>query len=152
MSRESKRKYSKPDFNPQPFDSYKKFRELEFNAKEILEFHFQRISSSIYRKLLFKQKYHNPWTIEVVEFVNPTICKEFFRAIHDFHLKAGVTSQVVRDRRGKPKDYVVNFSMVEIFLHHYHRISPVKRSLKKTHLGSTAQVICDQEKTIENTV
>ena len=52
------------------FESYDHLDKQQVNVTEILYWHYKRIIESINRRLSFRQKYKNPWTIEVTEAIN----------------------------------------------------------------------------------
>ena len=46
-------------------DSYKSLRDRKLNLGELVEFHIKSIIESVYRKITLKQKYKNPWSVEI---------------------------------------------------------------------------------------
>ena len=89
----------------------------------IFNFVLNRSLKSIYRKLSFRQKYRNPWTIAVTEPIAREIFYEWFKAVNDHLPDFGRTVEVVRNKSGKTVSYRIKFTHISTFKFHVGRSS-----------------------------
>ena len=115
----------------------------------MLTFHFARLLHSIERKLSFHQKYHNPWMIEVVEFIAPHIFEAAFKAIQDYIVRRTVSTNIIKYRNGSPKEYIISFSHSGPFKFHLKQLSGIgeceKFFCKSNKLGNIAKIDVSEE-------
>ena len=78
--------------------SYDKLKDKERKNIEILEFRVSNLIRGAFRRLTFRQKYRNPWCIEVTEMFHYKIFFEWFKAIEDNCVSFGRTTEIHRDR------------------------------------------------------
>lgn len=90
-------------------ESYDRLKEKKIDISCLLEWHFRNICHLINRRITFKQKYKNPWTVEVSEHIHRQIFFESFKAIRDYVVEFGRTYEVKRDRNGTSLSYEITF-------------------------------------------
>ena len=91
-----------------PLDTYKAYRSYKFNVCEIGEFHVRSIVESVYRKILQKQKFKNPRTVNVHGIIYKDI--KLFRTIRDYSISFGRSVEVLRTEKGIATWYVITFT------------------------------------------
>ena len=80
--------------------SYSTQRSTNLPAIEILQFYIQQVLDSIYRKLSFKQRFKNPWVIEVLETLPRQVFYQWFRAVQNHSTEFGRSLHIKCDRAG----------------------------------------------------
>ena len=128
-------------------ETYDELKKKKLDAFTILQFHFNRIITGINRKLTFKHKLHNPWIIEIIEFVAPNAFYEFFRAVRDYKIQSGFTAVTVKNKKKTPKEYILTFTHKGVFKFHIEQIQgEFIGHLKKTSTnGNVASVVISEE-------
>jgi len=132
-------------------ESYDKLKEKKIDVSRLLEWHFSTICRSIQRRITFKQKYKNPWTVEVLEHIHREIFIASFKAIRDYVTEFGRTYNVKRDRRGNGTSYKIAFTHLGTLKQHLHKLSGLSKSeittlFKKKTDKATACVVVSDEK------
>ena len=105
-------------------------KEVYFN---ILKFHLGNIFKGIFRRLSFKQKFRNPWKIEVTESIYWAVFYEWFKAVEDHSTAFGRETEVKRDRKNKVVKYIITFHHLGTFRFHCKEIlqNNIKLTKKK---------------------
>ena len=62
-------------------ESYQILGTKQVGVKALLEWHTTSIVKSVNRKISFKQKFKNPWNIEVQESIYREVFMELFKAV-----------------------------------------------------------------------
>ena len=117
----------------------------------ILNFVLNRSLKSIYRKLSFRQKYRNLWTIAVTEPIAREIFYEWFKAVNDHLPDFGRTVEIVRNKSGKAVSYRIKFTHIGTFKFHVGKIiGEDKINLVKENKTTKekVKVVCTDEKPI----
>lgn len=132
-------------------ESYERLKSKKIDVVNLLEWHFTTICKSINKRLTFRQKYKNPWTIELFERVHRGVFIEAFKAIRDFTVEFGRTIAVTRDKKGVATKYIITFTHLGAFKHHLHKLSNLSKDniavlFKKTSDKGTAEVTVTEDK------
>ena len=106
------------DMSFMPLETYEELKKKEVKVANILSFHFARIICCIHRKLSFKQKFKNPWTINVSEYLSRDCFYEFFRAVRDYKIAYGRKCEITNYKTGDTKEYVITFTHLGCFRFH----------------------------------
>ena len=142
------------------FDSYQALRKAKSNTTELLRWHFTTILEGIYRRLVTKEKFKDPWEIRVKLSVHRSVFLEFYKAVRDHVTSYGRTTTSTKGKAGKIKTYQIEFEKLASFVRHVSLIFQHAESegqikvngyLKRTwdSSGSTATVICSADKPIK---
>ena len=118
----------------------------------ILNFVLNRLLKSIYRKLSFKQKYKDLWTIVVSEPIAREIFYEWFKAVNDHLPDFGRTVEIVRNKSGKTVSYRIKFTYIGTFKFHVGKIiGEDKINLVKENKTTKekVKVVCTDKKPIK---
>lgn len=131
--------------------SYDELRKSEVKVSPVLEWHLKRVLNSIHRKITFKQKFKNPWCVEVVEYLYKDIFYQFFRAVRDYRTSFGRNVDIVREKSGTPKEYILKFSHFGALVFHLNLATNktcdiAKLFTKSNPLGNTAEIEVSEEK------
>ena len=65
------------------FDSYQALRKAKSNTIELLTWHFITVFEGIYRGIVTKEKFKDPWEIKVKLSVHRSVFTEFYEAVRD---------------------------------------------------------------------
>lgn len=125
--------------NFEPLETYQVLANKHVKTYEIIQFHFKKILQGIYRRLTFKQKFKNPWVAEVGEYICPEVFYEYYKAIRDFKISFGRTTEVKRNKQGKPTSYTIKFNHLGCMNFH----------LKKSIDGSSTDEYLKKQITLE---
>ena len=131
--------------------SYSQLAKKTTPVVNILNFVLNRSLKSIYRKLSFRQKYRNPWTIAVTEPIAREIFYEWFKAVNDHLPDFGRTVEIVRNKSGKAVSYRIKFTHIGTFKFHVGKIiGEDKINLVKENKTTKekVKVVCTDEKPI----
>ena len=109
-------------------NSYDRLTLKKIDVIKLLNWHFEKILKSINRKITFRQKYKNPWAVEVTEVLHRDIFIQAFIAIRDFAVEFGRTLKVVRDKKGTGTHYTITFSHLGCLRYHLHKLSGLEKS------------------------
>ena len=118
----------------------------------ILNFVLNRSLKSIYRKLSFRQKYRNPWTIVVSEPIAREIFYEWFKAINDYLPDFGRTVEIVKNKSGKTVSYRIKFTHLGTFKFHVGKIigkDKINFVKENKTTKEKVKVVCTDEKPIK---
>ena len=141
------------------FDSYQALRKAKSNTIELLTWHFTTVLEGIYRGIVTKEKFKDPWEIKVKLSVHRSVFTEFYEAVRDHVTSYGRKTTSTKDKAGKIKTYQIEFDKLASFVRHVSLIFEdaesqgqinVKEYLKRTwnSSGSAATVICSADKPI----
>ena len=89
---------------------------------KILSFVLNQSLKSIYRKLSFRQKCREPWTIVVSEPIAREFFHKQFKVINDHLPGFGRTVEIVRNKLGKAVSYRIKFAHISTFKFHVGQI------------------------------
>ena len=98
--------------------SYSRLRSTNLPAMEILQFCIQRVLHSIYRKLSFKQRFKNPWIMEVSEPLPRQVFYQCFRAVQSHSTEFGRSLHIKRDRAGNAISQKISYTHLGTFKYH----------------------------------
>lgn len=132
-------------------ESYDKLKEKNIEISALLEWHFSNICRSIHRRITFKQKYKNPWMVEVSERIHRDLFIASYKAIKDYSVSFGTTYNVKRDRKGIGLSYKITFNHFGVLKYHLHKLSGLSKTeilglfSKKTERAS-AYIVISEEK------
>lgn len=84
-------------------DTYNVLRQKEIRLASLLSWHLKEVLKSLNRKISCKEKYRNPFSIEVVRDIHESIFQEYFRAIKDYSTEFGRTIIESKTKKGKRK-------------------------------------------------
>ena len=126
-------------------ETYDELKKKKIDVFMILKFHFDRIVTGINRKLTFKHKLYNPWTIEIIEFIAPNVFYEFYRAVRDYKIQSGFTAVTVKNKKKIPTEYILTFTHKGVFNFHIQQIKDVGRLQKTSTNGNVASVVITEE-------
>ena len=107
---------------------------------------------SIYRKLSFRQKYRDPWTIVVSEPKARELFYEWFNVTNDHFPDFGRTFEIVRNKSGKAVSYRIKVPYIGTFKTHVEQIiEDNKTNLVKENKTTKEKVkiVCTDEKPIK---
>ena len=112
---------------------------------ELVNFYFANVVKQIYRKLTFKEKFKNPWKIISKIVVPFPVFNCGYRAIRDFVPSIGKTTKITNDCKGRPKEYILTFTLNGPFKMHMDKLSGnsidvLKFMKKKDKIGNIAKV------------
>jgi len=109
-------------------ESYERLQLKEFKVASVVNWHFESIIKSINRRISFRQKFKDPWTIVIEEKIFPDTFIQAFKAIRDYKSEFGRTYSVKRDRNGHGLNYVIRFTHLGSLRLHFHKLSGVDKS------------------------
>ena len=118
----------------------------------ILNFVLNRCLKVIYRKLSFRQKYRDPWTIVEPEPIATEIFYDWLKAINDHLPDFGRTVETVRNKSGKAVSYRIKFTHIGTFKFHVGKIigEDIINLLKENKITKEkVKVVCTDEKPIK---
>jgi len=133
-------------------DPYVQLDSKKIEVIKLLHWKFESIVKSLNRRLTFRQKYKNPWMVELTETIHRDIFVQAFKAIRDFPTEFGRALQVVRDRKGTGTHYKITFHHLGCFRHHIHKLSGISKDeldklfAKKSPTKGKIQVVVTEEK------
>ena len=130
-------------------ESYGSLEEKKIDIKSILSFHVLKILESLNRRITFKEKFKNPWTVEVGEHIHFSVFYEWFKAISDYKIEFGRTINIKRNSKNKPSNYTIVLNHFGCFKFHFEKIVGEKISnfLEKLNKsGSQAKVEITSDK------
>ena len=81
-----------------------------------------KILERLNRRITFKEKYKNPWIVEVGEHIHLSVFYEWFKAISDYKTEFGRTINIKRNSKNKPSNYTIVFNHVGCFKFHFTKI------------------------------
>ena len=131
------------------YESYEKLKAEKINADLLLEWHFSNICSSISRRISFRQKFKNPWTIEATENIQRDVFIKAFQAIRDYKIDYGRTYVVKRNNLGAGVRYTIKFNHFGAFKFHLSKLSKLDNIVslfKKESSKGTATIIVTEDK------
>ena len=136
-------------YKPKPYEPYEHLESKEVSVLPILNFHFKRAFASVYRKILFKQTFVNPWVVEVSEVIEPIVFYQWFKAVSDFS-NFGREVKVIRDKKRKPKEYLIEFKHFGTFKFHCNKVlqeEEIHHYLRKENsaTGEKAKILVSEE-------
>lgn len=135
-----------------PLETYDVLREKDVKVFEIVQFHLERISIGINQKISFKQKYKNPWTIEVVEFIQKSIFYEFFRAVRDYKISFGRNISTIKDKKKNSTSFIIEFTHYGCMRYHFTQSTTFtqdhidKLFTKTNSIENKANIVINEEK------
>ena len=103
--------------------SYERLSVQKYDVSIILDWHFKSIIGNINRRLSFKQRFKNPWKIEVTEKIHRDIFIKAFQAIRDYDIEYGRTYSVKRDKNKICVLYNICFTHLGALKFHLHKLS-----------------------------
>ena len=127
-------------------ESYERLKTKKTDTAKIIEWHFQTILKNIKRRITFRQRYRNPWHIEVTERIQRDVFIASFKAIRDYTVQFGTTIDIDKDRKGIATKYTITFNHLGAFKFHIHKLSNiekdkiVKQYFKKMSNNGVAEV------------
>ena len=132
---------------------YQKLSSKQIEVSRILKFHFERIVRSVNRKIVFRQSFTRPWTVEVSEPVSLEIFYEWFKAVSDFS-NFGRTVSIIRNKKREPKEYRISFTHFGTFKFHINEAAKLDDiveffSKKNTKTGEKAKVVVSESDPVE---
>ena len=89
--------------------SYEVLDGKEIKVKEILDFHICKMIERVHRRITFKEIFKNPWCSQAAENIRLDVFYEWFKAIEDFHIHFHRTTEIKRNKKKKPIEYIINF-------------------------------------------
>ena len=128
-------------------ESYERLKTKKIDAVSLIEWHFANICHSINRNITFRQKFKNPWVVEVSERIQRDIFIEAFKAIRDFKIEYGRTINIQRDKSGVGVRYTITFNHFGSLKFHLSQLSKldITELFKKQSNKGTAIVIVTEE-------
>ena len=133
--------------------SYSTLRSTNLPAIEILQFYIQQVLDSIYRKLSFKQRFKNPWVIEVLELLPRQVFYQWFRAVQNHSTEFERSLHIKWDSAGDTIGYKISFTHLGTFKYHIGEIIGGKENIKIREeskvTGELAKVAFSEEKLAE---
>ena len=133
-------------------ETYEVLRKQDVKVSSLVVFHLNRMLTGIKRKIIFRQKFKDPWTAEVIEFIEKQVFYQYFRALRDYHISFGRTTETVRDKKGNPVSYIITFTHFGCLRFHLKEgtnttPNDIKNFFtKKDKNGNKATVLCTTEK------
>ena len=127
-------------------ESYQILGTKQVGVKALLEWHTTSIVKSVNRKISFKQKFKNPWNIEVQESIYREVFMELFKAVRDYKIQYGRILDADRDRNGVGKIFKITFTHFGAFKFHLTQLSNNSVDIlqlfsEKNKAGNSAVVI-----------
>ena len=134
-----------------PLDTYKAYRSYKINVCEIGEFHVRSIVESVHRKISQKQKFKNPWTVNVHGIIYKDIFYQLFRAIRDYSISYGRSVEVIRTKKGIATSYIITFTHFGALKFHLQKLANDKIDIatyfnRKWKNGAKGSIIVSVEK------
>ena len=102
--------------------SYEVLDGKEIKVKEILDFHARKIIESVHHRITFKETFKNPWCSQAAQNIHFGVFYEWFKAIEDFHIHFGRTTEIKRNKKKKPIEYTINFTHFGCLKFHIEKI------------------------------
>jgi hypothetical protein len=99
-------------------DSYEKLKQKNFTAFHLLQWHFSKVLKSIHRNISSREKFWDPWTIEVKREVQYSIFYEFFKALDAYKTSFGRTLTVEKDSKKLIKNIRICFHHLGSLINH----------------------------------
>ena len=132
-------------------DSYKSLRDRKLNLGELVEFHIKSIIESVYRKITLKQKYKNPWSVEISGVIYSDIFIQIYRAIKDYSTAYGRNITTIRDKKGALVSIKIEFIHIGALKLHLKELTggniDIKEYFKrKWSNGCSAKIIATEAK------
>ena len=130
--------------------SYETFKLKDCNVAVIAEWHFLELLKVVKRRLIFRQKFTNPWIINITENIHNI---PVYQAVRDHTLHYNIHFTVKWDRIGNGEKYSIYFQHLGELIFHLSKITnitklAVKEFLHKAGMNDrTAEVVVSDEKT-----
>jgi len=113
-------------------DSYQQLLDgKQVDAINILEFHFSEIVKTINRRISTKQKYSNPWKIQLNRVIHHSCFIQFYKAIRDFKTHFFTTITTKKNKYGNTVFIEIHFSNVNVLKLHLDKITRSKLNINK---------------------
>ena len=132
--------------------SYEKFFSKECNVSDIAEWKFLEFLKIIKRRLTFRQKFTNPWSIILTESIHRSIFVPVYQAIRDHIVHRAISMKVERNRIGEGEKFHIEFKHVEELIFHLSKICKITKDevrsffYKQGTNERKAKVIVSEEK------
>ena len=128
--------------------SYELLKHKQGSVFNILQYHFQNVFKSVLRRISFRERYRNPWRIEISESLHWSLFYEWFKAIQDHNIHFGRSLEIEKDKKKIVKKYVIKFFHLGTFKYHCKQILEEDPVLKKKNkvTGATAKVVVADDK------
>ena len=94
----------------------------EIKVKEILDFQTWKIIKSLHHWIYSRETFKNLCCSQAAENVNFDVLCEWFKAIEDFHIHSGRTTEIKRNKKKKPTEYTINFTHFGCLKFHIEKI------------------------------
>ena len=105
--------------------TYEILKTKKVDIASLLEFHFTQVLNSIRRRLTPRQKFRNPWTIEVQREIFSPAFIELYRAVKDYIISFGREVTVERNSKGVLKLITIKFTHKGAFKFHLSKIAGI---------------------------
>lgn len=115
-------------------ESYEKLKSKHVEVSDLIQWHFLEILKTINRRLIFKEKFQNPWTITISERVNKSVFIPLFQAIRDHKVHHQLSVIVRRDRLGHGEYFQIIFKHLGEFVFHLSKLCVCSRDDVKAYL------------------
>ena len=131
--------------------SYERLSSKKIDVSNLLQWHFTNIVKSINRRLSFRQKFKNPWTVELTEIIHRDLFVQAFIAIRDFPATFGRVVYIEKDKKGVSKKYTITFTHLGCMRHHLHKLSGIPKTeldslFSKESKKGIARIVVNAEK------
>ena len=106
--------------------SHEVLRTKNFDASNLVQWHLNRILTSIKRKLTLKRSFKNPYQFHLTEPIPDFVFSEIFKVIKDYKVDSGtqpiVHTNTIRNKPGRrgtiTNQYIVKFDTYFSLVHH----------------------------------
>lgn len=107
-------------------DTYEYLSSHKSDTSELVHWHFKLVLQSISRKITSKQTYRDPFTVSVTQLMNPDLFFQAYRAIRDYSIQLGITTECHKTTKKKVKSYSIKFERLGVFKFHISKLSNCK--------------------------
>jgi len=108
-------------------ESYDTLSNKTTSTYALVNWHFIHIVENSRRRITFRQKYKNPWTVEVTERIQRDVFLEGFKAVRDYKIQFGKSIEVERDRNSVGTVYTIKFDHLGAFKFHISKLCNLSR-------------------------
>ena len=93
-------------------DVYAIMEKRPSNTKQLINNFVHKILLDASRKIIFKEKYHDPWIASIFNLFMPfSLFLEIFKVIRDYVPNFGKSTKKIPDAKGNTEDIVVTFPL-----------------------------------------
>lgn len=104
-------------------DVYAVLEKRQTSTSQLIHTYIHKMLDDVSRKIIFKEKYHDPWIASCFIFMPFTVFLEFFKVIRDYVPNFGKSTKKILDAKANTKEIIISFTHMGTFLYHMRRLS-----------------------------